>query len=467
VTGEAKPRTMLALLVARSDRTHEEQVAGFNARARAMGEPATLSLRQFDRWLAGDLATLPRPTCRRVAEAHWGRPIHELLGPPSAVPVESESGMMPRAVDQPPRPAKALDVSREPGQAPLMNEVRRLDPPESREEKHIVERRQFVNTLSGLALAATPLVRLEALRQGLGHAIGVDRDQWNRIANDYAHDLYSTPHAALCEQLSVDIWILERLLASFPDDRDLERAAAILSMVLAITLTFAGQTWTARRWWRTAREAADKSGDLSVRVMTRSQEAVKGLYDGRPLSHVLSLLDETMALAGQYVCSGLAGALAGRAQALAISGRHREAADAVRHVEEITARMPRAALADESLFGWPEHRLRHTESFVYTEIGDIGRAMNAQERALRVYPDTHATNRAMVQMHRASCFIRDRHVSDGVRYASEVLDALPVEKHDQLLYEVARRAIATVPQNECRRPEFGDLCDRVAALPSR
>src|SRR5262249_2418413 len=154
---------------------------------------------------------------------------------------------------------------------------------------------------------------------------------------------------------------------------DLARAAAHLSMVLAITLTSTGQTWMARRWWRTARGAADKSGDLGVRVMTRSQEAVKGLYDGRALSSVLALADETIALAGQRVCPGVAGVLAGRAQALAISGRRDEAAGAVRAVEEITARMPGTALADESMFGWPEHRLRHTESFVYTEIGDTGR----------------------------------------------------------------------------------------------
>src|SRR5262249_51803217 len=82
MTGDDQPRTLLAVLVAQSDRTHEEHVADFNKRAGKMGESATLSLRQFDRWLAGDLRTLPRPTCRRVAEAPWGRPIQELLGPP-------------------------------------------------------------------------------------------------------------------------------------------------------------------------------------------------------------------------------------------------------------------------------------------------------------------------------------------------------------------------------------------------
>ncbi len=129
--------------------------------------------------------------------------------------------------------------------------------------------------------------------------------------------------------------------------------------------------------------------------------------------------------------------------------------------------MPGAALADESVFGWPEHRLRHTESFVYTEIGDTPRAIAAQDRALQLYPATQTTNRAMVQMHRASCIIQDRNIGDGMRYAAQVLDALPVETHNQLIYETARRAVATVPHNERSRPEFDDLRDRLSALPSR
>jgi transcriptional regulator with XRE-family HTH domain len=340
-------------------------------------------------------------------------------------------------------------------------------PPISGEEGHDVRRRHFIRTLTGLALSTPPLVGLEILRQGLGHAIGNDRDQWNRITADYAQSYYTTPPDVLCERLGVDIGILQQLLASCPNDRDLARAAANQSMVLAITLTSVGQTWMARRWWRTARDAADKSGDLGVRVMTRSQEAVKGLYDGSPLSSVLTLADETMTLAGRRVCPGVAGVIAGRAQALAISGRREEAADAVRAVEAITAKMPATDLADESMFGWPEHRLRHTESFVYTEIGDTKRAMVAQDIALRLYPDSHAGNRAMVQMHRASCLIQSRHVGDGVRYATDVLDALPVERHDQLLYEVARRVVAVVPHEENRRPECDDLRDRLVVLPGR
>ena len=39
----------------------------------------TLGLRQLDRWLAGDVATQPRPSLCRVLEAEFGRPVERLL----------------------------------------------------------------------------------------------------------------------------------------------------------------------------------------------------------------------------------------------------------------------------------------------------------------------------------------------------------------------------------------------------
>ncbi|WP_433221310.1 hypothetical protein ACQP00_20290 [Dactylosporangium sp. CS-047395] len=343
------------------------------------------------------------------------------------------------------------------------------DPAQSgfEEDGHEVRRRDFMRVLTGLTVGTPPLVRLEALRQSIGHTMGAEGDVWNSIADDYAYAFYTTRYDILGEQLAADLSIVQQLLISHPDDRDLTRAGASLSMIMAIVLTSTGQTWMARRWWRTARQAADKSGDMGIRVMTRSQETVKGLYDGRPLANVLALADETIELAGKRVCPGLAGVLAGRAQALAISGRPDEAEQAVNALSRLTDRMPDSALIDDSMFGWPEHRLRHTESFVYTEIGATGRAMDAQDRALRLYTDNQAGNRAMVQMHRVSCLIQKRHLDDGVRYAAGVLDALPVIKHDQLLYEVARRAVAAVPDKEQGRAEIDQLRDRISTLPNQ
>lgn len=364
------------------------------------------------------------------------------------------------------------------------NESSPTNPPHHREQWRVqavepvpeeveseMRRRRFMRALAGfVALGSTPpLAALEALRHGLRQAADTrhDRDQWDAIVAEYAHSYYTTTPETLRERLGVDIGILQHLLVEQPDDRDLNRAAANLSMVLAICLTASNEIWLAQRWWGTAHEAVERSGDLGTAVMIRREQAVKGFYDGSSPARVLALSDKALALAGDRVCPGTAGALAARAQALARCGRRDDAAAALRAVNTITERMPDRWLADESMFGWPEHRLRHAESFVYTEIGDVGRATAAHDRALEIYPATQAINRAMVQMHRAACLVGDGHIGTGLRYATESLDALPAEQHSQLLYSVARRAVAKLPPQERHRPEANDLRDRLIALPAR
>jgi hypothetical protein len=80
--------------------TREQVIEVLHRRARDMGvRDFALSLRQLDRWLAGAVATLPRPSLCRVVEAEFGRPVGRLLavdGPP----VETSStpqGETPRA----------------------------------------------------------------------------------------------------------------------------------------------------------------------------------------------------------------------------------------------------------------------------------------------------------------------------------------------------------------------------------
>ncbi|MET7422056.1 XRE family transcriptional regulator [Dactylosporangium sp. NPDC005555] len=76
-------RTLLEQLVRESLRTMEETCSAFEAKARELGEQATLSPRQLARWMGGDVS-LPRPVAQRMARAFWGHTFQELLGAPEA-----------------------------------------------------------------------------------------------------------------------------------------------------------------------------------------------------------------------------------------------------------------------------------------------------------------------------------------------------------------------------------------------
>jgi transcriptional regulator with XRE-family HTH domain len=326
-----------------------------------------------------------------------------------------------------------------------------------------MQRRTVLRSLTALAAAtASPTIALEALRHGLDHLADAGPDEWQAIAADYAFVFYTTPSSELVKQLSVDLTVLEHTLAGQPST-DLARAAGQLSVVMAMALASSHQIPLARRWWRTARRYADQSGDLDTRLWVRDWEVVNGTYEARPIRQILDLAEETIALAGDHICCGTAGVWAGRAQALAVAG-HAEAAVAALHATaDATDRMPTTVTADaESMLGWPEVRLRHTESFVYAHLGLTAEAFAAQDRALSLYPAELARERAQLQLHRASCVIRQGDIADGLRYAADTLDALPTDQHNALLYEVCRRVMHATPHSERQRTEYGELRERLA-----
>jgi hypothetical protein len=75
-------RTTLALIVARSGRSHEDHVRELSSLGRRAGEGATFSIRQFDRWLAGTIKTLPRSATVKILERYYQRSVEDLFGPP-------------------------------------------------------------------------------------------------------------------------------------------------------------------------------------------------------------------------------------------------------------------------------------------------------------------------------------------------------------------------------------------------
>ena len=331
-----------------------------------------------------------------------------------------------------------------------------------------MQRRTVLRALGVLAAGATaPLVSLEALRQGLGQALDADHDEWQQVAADYGLAFYTTPADVLIEQVAADLHVLREMISADHGlhRADLARAASRLSVVLAMALVATGQLHMARRFWRSAHHAAEQSRDVDTRVLVTAWDAVNGCYDGRRPAAVAALTDAGVALAGATATAATAGLYAARAQALAIDGRAEDAVDALTNLADISERLPGpVASDDESLSGWPEHRLRHTESYVNTHLGDVAAAYAAQDRALTLYPDSHARLRTQVQLHRATCLIREGNVGDGLRYAADLLDQLPGEQHNQLLQEVARQVIAAVPAVERRRVEAAALADRLPAV---
>ncbi|MFI7248433.1 multiprotein-bridging factor 1 family protein [Micromonospora chalcea] len=326
-------------------------------------------------------------------------------------------------------------------------------------------RRSVLQAMTSLAALPTVdrLVGWEALRHGLDTAVDVDSDAWAEIVSSYGTAYYHQPHDQLMTQLGRDLTVLQHQLAAADDRRrpQLLRAAAALSVIVALSLVASGHALLSRRWWASAQRAADESGDPDTRVLTRAWDIVNGCYDGRRPKTVVAISDEVLPLVGRP-SAATCGLLAGRAQALALAGRHDEAVATVRRLSEQIEKLPATVVGDvESLWGWPEHRLRHTESWVYTHSGDQRAAAAAQARALELYPASQARLRTQVQLHQAAATVRAGHITDGLTAAADLLDHLPREQHNELVRAVTMQVTAAVPDRERHRPLYRELMDRV------
>lgn len=307
-----------------------------------------------------------------------------------------------------------------------------------------------------------PAPSLESTRHGLTFSFtqvpGVQ--EWHAVAAAYGQDVFSTDPAVLLSELTADLELLRQTAAADSGNpAALADPATRLTVVMAWTLAGLGRVREARRWWRTARATADHTGDPELRLLPRSWEILSGWSERRSPAELLRLSEEAIAQVRGPVPASGAGVLVGKAQALAQLGREAEARQTLTLLAEV------AQTPDEgSLFGWPEYRLRHAESLVFTTLGDYLAAFDAQDRALALYPAELAGELAMVQLHRAACLVGYGELT-GLGFAMRVLLELPAHCHNERLYVVAGQVLASVQPGDLAKSVVRDYRELLVTRP--
>jgi hypothetical protein len=306
---------------------------------------------------------------------------------------------------------------------------------------------------------------LEATRHGLAGCFGQvpATDEWAAVIATYSRDFATTAPADLLPELTADVELIRSAAESSQAPATLAVPAAELAMVMALTLANLGKGPAAWRWWRTARDTADGSGDVATRGLARSLEAIHGAYERRPRPELPESADQALALADRP--DRIARAQAAHAQVLAVAGRAEEARLALRESVAVAAALPGEVLGDTSLFGWPAYRVHCVGSFVYTSIGDTTAAYEAQDRAFDLCPAEYLRDRAELHLQRAHCLVQDGEVAAGLATAMRVLVELPDHCHTELLYAAAGRVLSVVPAVDLGRPAVRDYRELLVRRP--
>lgn len=413
----------------------------------------------------------PRKACRDALHAILGTHTDAQLGfrgrrRPRATPTTSAAQGPPAAKGQQQTRTQVPSGGRPslpmPTQ-PVQPEARRQEASSPSTDSILQRRVLLQQALSALAVGTVPA--LDVIRRGLAASMAPshaesDVDDWEGVAQEYEHAYYIQAPGNLVLHLAADLADLQEVFARTGSGvhRGLLRVSGQLTAMMAMSLVNLGQFQSARRWWRTARQAADASGDASVRVWVRGQEVAHALYEQRPLSMALCRADEAIAISGQSVYAGTAETLGARAQLLALQGRSSEAREAVHALTDAFSSLPtQVAQTHTIMSGWPQRRLWHTASYVHTHLGNDRDAEWAQERALALIPDTAPRSRTQIKLHTAWRLVRAGDVNHGIRYARQAIEALPPHQRTALVIGVAKRALAAAPEQKRSGSEIARL----------
>ena len=313
-----------------------------------------------------------------------------------------------------------------------------------------VKRRVFLAELAasaGLGAAGFPL---EAVRHGLNLSVAEERsaadaDEWNQIALEYGESYLTAPPSELLKPLMVDIIGLQSALqrsSSARSHRELMRVAALLAVFTAQTLMNVGQVQEARRWWRTAKNSADRSGDPYSILWVRARE-INRADEYRPAAAILPLVQEAENYVDHAPIDAVLEFLGAKALTLARAGRLNDAESVL---DQIRKRSSRLAGESGSLLVFDRAGGLHgIESFVYSRLGHLEKTESANAAARDLQDSGNLRPLADDGMKLSHCLVRRGDITHGLRHAQTVLTQLPEQYRAQYLVSEAHELVRSIP----------------------
>jgi len=304
----------------------------------------------------------------------------------------------------------------------------------------------------------------ETLRQGI--AISYANDfrtiaEWTNACTDHLYALHNHPPAQVAANLLIDLFTVKRQKeASSPAETvELDAVTAALAGMQANLLTRLGDHGAALRWWHTARQAADASGNLEIRVLVRAEQARHGVYGQRDPQTVLNIIEDAQRLLGPSRPS--VDLLTTKAKALAVLGRHDEAQKTLNTVLDVADK----GVTPDPLGFWSEAKLYFAHSWVYALMGEEAKADEARDHVR-----THARGyqyRTNVQLHEALSTVVNGGTVEGVRRAAEIIDAVKPAYRTQHIRHTGQMVLNAVPLTHHDHPAVAELRELLHYQPPR
>ena len=280
-------------------------------------------------------------------------------------------------------------------------------------------------------------------------------DQWEETTAANGRQYMTAPPLRLLCDVLLDFGDVRRMSERRqPLDyaERLSRLAAQLAGLAGMLMLDAGDARLARSFFRTARNAADETGDRQLRAWVTVRESLVPLYYGDP-GEAAALARAAAGLAGRNPC--VAGVMApvveARSLARQVDQRHEPAPERplnramslLGRARDELVRLPAADRADTA-FGYTERQFLFHEGDTLITLHQHQRANYVLDRALQLYAPTEVLDRSLVTLDVARCLLDADEPEEALRLSRDTITALPREHRAELVVHTARSLGATV-----------------------
>jgi tetratricopeptide (TPR) repeat protein len=283
----------------------------------------------------------------------------------------------------------------------------------------------------------------DALLAGRASATMIDR--WEEISAGYARQYMTAPPLRLLCDVLLDFGDIRRMCAERQSAESAERLCCLagrLAGLAGMILMNLGDPRLARSFFRTARTAADETGDRALRAWVAVREALVPLYYGDP-AEALGLASSAADLAGSTLCvAGVMAPVVAARAAARMGGRGRrdaleQARGALDRAHDVLDDLPACDRADTA-FGYTERQLYFHEGDTLVALGDCRGASRAFAHALRGYSPDEFLDRALIAVGQARCRLEAGEPEPALRLSQDALLGLPREHRPEIVLRAAR-----------------------------
>ena len=346
------------------------------------------------------------------------------------------------------------------------------------EEEETVLRRTLLQILAGagVALDGQILGAVDGVRRKMDDTLvnasvsPTMLDQWEETALGYGKQYTSTPPLRLLCDVLLDFSEVRRMCEQRQPielQERLCRLAAQLSGLAGALMINLGDHRLSRSFFRTARTAADETGDRGLRSWVSVREALVPMYYGDPRES-LHLARRAQDLAGRTPSAAAAMAPIVEARALGMlvkRGRTDAAGSAKRAIargQAVFGQLSKDHVADTA-FGYTERQLAFHIGDTYTNMGDHVHAEESLHRALALYPASSELDRTLISLNRSWCRLQKGEPEEAIEIAKATVLALSPGHFTDIIAQRARQLAGAAAAQYGELPAVKEFREVLAA----